>query len=109
MATQYTTGQPTQLSATGQTPWISLTGRKGASNSFTASCADEVPTFSGTWVVEARRHWFDVDGTEHFGTAIVINTATAAGVYTGQLDGQWQVRARVSIYTSGTVTLTIDR
>jgi hypothetical protein len=108
MATQYTTGQPVSVSADDTyTGWINFTGRRGATNSFSASLADE-GSWTGTWVVEARRHWFDTDGTEHTGTTITINSATAAGVYTGQLTGQWQIRAGVTTNTTGTATVAID-
>lgn len=106
--TQYTSGQKAAVSAGNTfTPWIDFTGRRGATNSFSASLADE-GSWTGTWVVQARRHWFDKDGTENVGTIIQINSATAAGVYTGQLTGTWQVRAGVTTNTTGTATVAID-
>lgn len=67
-----------------------------------------VGTFSGTITFEATvdaANWASVQ-VHNIATGAVSTTATAAGIYTCGVAGLYQVRARVSTWVSGSITVT---
>ena len=65
-------------------------------------------TFSGTVTFEATvdaSNWASVQ-VYNIATGAVSTTATAAGIYTCGVSGLYQIRARVSGWVSGTITVT---
>lgn len=111
MATYYSRSTTASITAQNTfTDWVALKGTRGEPNTFSVSLADE-GSWSGTWTVQARRRIQATAGTFTSGTAIDINSATAAGVYTAQLVGDWEIRVgcKTGNYTAGTATVSVER
>lgn len=64
-------------------------------------------TFSGTIVFEASSddtNWVSLNVTQ-IGAGVIGTTATASGLYRASVAGIKSVRARISVYTSGSITV----
>lgn len=67
-------------------------------------------TFEGTVTFEATvdgTNWFTIQGASLADAATLATTATAAGAFRFQVRGLYAIRARVSAYVSGAITVAI--
>lgn len=76
---------------------------------YSSLCLDVKGTFTATVNFEARvssATWVAIQGVDISDDTTKATTATAAGTYRFNVEGILEVRARVSGYSSGAVTVT---
>lgn len=88
------------------TNWVRVSAKQGMPNNFSAFMEND-SSLVATWAIQGRRRIEDGTGAVTYGTIIDLKTDTAAGIYTAQLVGDWEIRVGVKTggYTSGSGTV----